>query len=444
MNNILVAFAYFLVIVSCAPVNLFGRSTPTPPSQDPFYTAPDGYEDLPVGTILQYRQLDSPIGFLVLAEKLKAFYQIMYVSSDSNGNPEAAVTSILVPQNGDFTKLLSYQIAQDSAYINCAPSYAIQLGSNIDNVISEAEVLLIQAALNQGWIVNVPDYEGPKSAFTAGIQAAHATLDSIRAVLSSNGITGVDTNANVALWGYSGGSIASSWATLLQPTYAPELAIQGTAVGGFVVDIESTFLNINGGLFAGFVFPALGGLSREYPELAQFISEQLISSKQSQFNESLELCVIQEIAEYANQNIFDYVKDGSQVIQNPILQNVFQINNMTTKYSPNAPFFIYQAVNDEIAPVESVEIFVNDFCAQGANIQFNKDLTGEHATESIAGAPDALMWLQNRLDGVAVKPGCTVNTELSNTFNVQAIEAFGVEIADLLFQLLGKTVGPII
>ena len=148
---------YFQVVL-CVPFNdLIGRTLPTPPSQDPFYTPPEGYENQPLGAILKSRKVDDPIGFLVLKAKLDGLYKIMYRTSDSHGDPEASITSVLVPENADFTKLLSYQIAEDSAYIDCSPSYAIQFGVNPNNIINEAEVLFIEGALNLGWVVNTPD-----------------------------------------------------------------------------------------------------------------------------------------------------------------------------------------------------------------------------------------------------------------------------------------------
>ena len=65
-------------------------------------------------------------------------------------------------------------------------------------------------ALGRGWYVNVPDYEGPTASFIAGVQEGHAILDSVRAVLSSG--FGLTADVSYALWGYSGGSIASEWA----------------------------------------------------------------------------------------------------------------------------------------------------------------------------------------------------------------------------------------
>lgn len=153
----------------------------------------------------------------------KAAYQLLYRTADSLGDAAAAVTTIIVPGNANTSIVLSCQFATDAAWANCAPSYTIQLGSSPNNGGSGGvETLFVIAALNQGWIVNLPDYEGLQAAFTSGIQAGQATLDSVRAALSSGNLTGISSEAEYQMWGYSGGSLASEWAAELQPSYAPD------------------------------------------------------------------------------------------------------------------------------------------------------------------------------------------------------------------------------
>jgi Secretory lipase len=73
----------------------------------------------------------------------------------------------------------------------------------------------------------VPDYEGPLASFGLGVQAGHATLDSVRAVLSLE--CSCKPDAPYAMWGYSGRSIASEFAAELQVQYAPELNFSGVS-----------------------------------------------------------------------------------------------------------------------------------------------------------------------------------------------------------------------
>jgi secretory lipase len=60
------------------------------------------------------------------------------------------------------------------------------------------------------------------------------TLDSIHAGLNSSTI---DSDAKVAMLGYSGGAIATEWAAELAPTCAPKVNehLIGAAIGGVLV-----------------------------------------------------------------------------------------------------------------------------------------------------------------------------------------------------------------
>jgi hypothetical protein len=199
-----------LSLLICSQVALGGlleRATPIPPSEDPFYLPPAGYENAEPGIILRSRPAPAPIEVLSLIPvNIKQVTQLLYRTTNSIGEPEVTVTTVLVPEDADYGKVVNYQVAEDSGgEVNCAPSYVLQTGSKSKYAgTGDVEVLLILGALNQGWIVNTPDWEGPNSTFIAGFQAGQATLDSVRAVRSSSNITGVESDAKVALWGYSG------------------------------------------------------------------------------------------------------------------------------------------------------------------------------------------------------------------------------------------------
>ena len=130
--------------------------------------------------------------------------------------------------------LLAYQPAEDTLTRDCASSYEIRQGTN-----GELPQALLPL-LNDGVAVVVPDYEGPESQWTAGVQAGHAVLDSIRAAESfpPAGLGGEGTR--VGIWGYSGGGQATAWASELQPTYAPELNVVGVAEGGVPAVLRKT------------------------------------------------------------------------------------------------------------------------------------------------------------------------------------------------------------
>ena len=105
--------------------------TPLPPSQDPFYAIPPGYEDAAPGAVLRVR--NAPGNLTKIVANSSAAYNILYRTTDSNYGPSWAVTTLFVPQNcstnstaNDSTAhsdpaapssaLLSYQVACEYQY----------------------------------------------------------------------------------------------------------------------------------------------------------------------------------------------------------------------------------------------------------------------------------------------------------------------------------------
>jgi Secretory lipase len=182
-------------------------SIPLPPSVDPFYTGPTNYQLAAPGALLRVRE--APGNLTSVIGNCSAAYNILYRTTDSHYQPTWAVTTLFVPLLQPNTTsiasnstspggaLLSYQIAYDSADVDSSPSYTLYSGGWGD----------ITNGLGSGWFVNVPDYDGPLGLDVAGVQSGHATLDSVRAVLSSG--FSLSSNARYVIWGYSGGALAS-------------------------------------------------------------------------------------------------------------------------------------------------------------------------------------------------------------------------------------------
>src|SRR5262249_37625989 len=147
--------------------------------------------------------------------------------TDALGNAAATPALVIVPDlpapAGGKRPLVSYQVAEDSLATKCAPSYQLQQGVPPENLVAQAEILLIDGLLEHGWSVVVPDYQGPDSAYGAGLQSGRMTLDGIRAAESLPQAEVDGSRTKVGMMGYSGGSIATGWAAELQPSYEPEL-----------------------------------------------------------------------------------------------------------------------------------------------------------------------------------------------------------------------------
>lgn len=402
------------------------------PSDDPFYTAPNNTDSYKPGEIIRYRKIDSPTYIKNLNGNISATYQVLFRSSDNFDKAIAAVTTVLVPYNANVTKLLSYQNIMDSSAIKCAPSYTLRR-KEAAHMLEVVESTFLQAALNEGWVVNVPDYEGPEAAFTVGKLSGQATLDSIRSVLNLGDLTGIKEPPTVSLWGYSGGTIGTVWAAELQDTYAPELKIAGAAAGGLTPNLSEIAIRLNNSTHVGIAFSALHGLSAQYPEFKKIIEDDLYPEKREDYMKGKDMC-IDEVAFYNGQDWTTYFKSGAELLNNPTIKKIMDENAMG-KSAPKIPMFWYDGPQDDIGDFNTITKLMDDFCANGSSILLHEDLTARHTPLAVLGSKDAFSWLKNIMDGIGMKDGCRTEKFLSNALTPGSMDVFGEELGNRLVQL---------
>jgi hypothetical protein len=287
-----------------------------------------------------------------------------------------------------------------------SPSYTFYNASIVDPPIPRV--------LGLGWFVNIPDYEGPLASFTAGAQSGHATIDSLRAVLSPR--FGLQNNAKYALWGYSGGALASEWAAELQVQYAPELTISGIALGGLTPNVTSVMQTINNTPFTETAVNGILGMASQSSTFEQYLIGQLKTSgpyNATTFLSARTQNTTLDQVIFANQNIFDYFNAGSSFLQSPVVQMATNRDGMMGYHGvPSMPVFVYKAINDELSQVEDTDELVERYCAVGANIAYQRNTVGGHLSEYINGEPEAFVFLSEALDGIYSgnykTVGCTV------------------------------------
>ncbi|KAK8005460.1 Trichothecene C-3 esterase [Apiospora arundinis] len=408
---------------SAAPPNHWRRaaqsSTPLPPSKDPWYTAPANFESAAPGAVLRVRA--APGNLSTSVANASAAYHILYRTTNSRYLPDWAVTTLFVPQNpasssktpsnssttDGATALLSYQIPYDSAAVDASPSFALYAegASGLED---------ISASLGNGWYVSVPDYEGPLASFTAGVQSGHATIDAVRAVLSSGFGLADSSKVNYAMWGYSGGALASEWAAELQVQYAPELNFAGAALGGLTPNTTTVMKACSGQLCAGLTPPGIIGLASQFPEVLEYVISQLKTEgpmNATTFLKVQSLGLAQSAMLFAFQNIGDYFVGGDAIFNSPLVSKIMNSDGRMGYHGvPQMPLFVYKAVADEVSPVADTDDLVNKFCKVGATIQYERNTIGGHSAGAVNGEASAFQFLSQVLGGTYSPPeqGCSI------------------------------------
>ncbi|KAH7174890.1 esterase [Fusarium flagelliforme] len=419
----LVAFLnLWLGFVSAIPDPLFNQSEPLsepiPPSQDSWYTAPPGFANKAPGTVLRVRP--APGNLTSITANSSASYNILYRTTDSHFKPTWAVTTLFVPKLGSNSAaqqnaLLSFQVPYDSSDVDASPSYSVYSASNESSAG-------YTAALGAGLYVSVPDYEGPLGAFTAGIISGHATLDSIRAVLSLD--LGLTNNSRVALWGYSGGALASEWASELAVQYAPDLTsgtILGAALGAPPVNVTTLMKSVNREAAAGLIPNALFGLIVQYPDVRKYLVSKLNTVgeyNKTGFSAAERFTITESGTTYANQDINNYFQNGTDVLNDPKILALVNREGVMGYYGvPGWPLFIYQAIPDEITKISETDALVTRYCGVGADILFERNSVGSHYEEADNSYGAAVQWLtdlfnENQVPGKG--RGCVIRDVTRN------------------------------
>ncbi|WP_394828146.1 lipase family protein [Pendulispora albinea] len=367
-----------------------------PPSQDPFYDVPSDVARYAPGAVIQSREI-VPKWALGTLPAVHA-WQVLYRTNDGEDAPTATVATIVIPNEpwrGPGTRpLVSYQSAEDSVGIDCAPSYSWRNGIFAGLGEPLADPLAVAPALLAGWAVVVPDYEGPKGMFGVGRMAGHGVLDGIRAALSF-APDGLNEGTKVATLGYSGGGLATGWAAELQGSYAPELNYVGSATGGTpakLLDVVK-WLTGPGRYAAGLGAGGIIGILKQYPELKRFLNDK----GRAMFQKYENACALQLVAGLPFADIQQYTS-SPDLFAEPDVVAAAERQSMG-RQAPKAPMANYHGIIDEVVPFAQSKRTVKEWCAGGATIKVDWPLLAEHGLGVVPWYLDGYQFLHGRFAG---------------------------------------------
>ncbi|GKU08371.1 lipase 1 precursor [Fusarium langsethiae] len=379
-----------------------------PPSKDSWYRPPQDWESKQPGDILR---ISSVPNLSEIVGNSSATYHILYRSTNSKDEPSWAVTTLFIPSfiyhspSGKIA-ILSYQFAVNSTNVDSSPSFALSgiMARNEPSLGIKSSTSLIDEMLSFGWVVNIPDHLGPTSAFGANVQSGHATLDAIRAVHHLLDLE-KSSGYNTAVWGYSGGSMATFAAAELQAKYAPDVNIDGTVLGGLVDNISGDFDKLNKSPIAGSLISFLLGITSQYPEARSYLESRLLPATKDEFMSILDLEVTETVKRFSGRDIYSFFQGGVADIRAPQLQKMYDGQaKLGSVRAPSVPVFVYKAINDQFCPIEWTDATVERLCNSGAEITYERNTVGSHVSEIENGKPRAFRFLWSIFDGSYASP----------------------------------------
>jgi hypothetical protein len=375
------------------------KTRPLLPKDDPFYQPPAGFRHAAPGTVLRSRDVE--LAFLGLIPQSITTTQLLFRTTDMNGNPEATVTTVLVPAQvapGKTVPLLSYQCAIDAITSRCFPSYALRRRAKAIGSLAQLELLLITAAVAEGWAVSVPDHEGLHGLWGAPYEPGYRTLDGIRAALNSDRL-GLSPSAPIGLWGYSGGGLASAWAAEMCGDYAPELDIVGAVLGSPVGNLGNTFRRLNGSLLSGLPALVVAALTHTYPDLDKVIKEHASDDGRALLLSLEKMTTAEAVIKMAHKDMGDFLDEPlEKILSTPAVAHVFDSTTLGVAV-PTPPVLIIQAVHDYLISVDDIDELADAYSAGGADVTYHRDAFNEHMLLHPLSAPMALRWLIDRFAG---------------------------------------------
>lgn len=402
----LCALVALLVLAALAAPAL--ATGPTLPSSDPFYTytGTTPLSQIAPGTVLKTRTTAISVSGSTTPFTAD---QVLYRTTGEQGQPTVTVTTIIKPLISILgTKIVAYQTAYDGLGSVCDPSYTLA-GGDPGYSTAQQEATIIEGYLAAGFTVDVPDYEGTNLDWAAGQESGYGTLDSIRATEND---LGLPTSTPVGMVGYSGGSIATEWASELAPKYASSLNLVGVAEGGIPVDFAHNLNYINGSPSWSGVIPAvLVGMSRAF---AFNLSKYLSAYGEKVISQVADECINNFFGSYPGLTIQQLL--GSQY-QNPLAIPEFAsiINELTMGTSsthPAEPLLMgvgnQDGTGDGVMVAADVEALAHQYCQEGVPVTFAAYGGLDHTEAAVPFEASALVFLEARFAGVPALSDCAL------------------------------------
>ena len=197
----------------------------TNPTVPLFYLAPEVLPAQP-GVLIRKQSVSTVIDARA--------WRVLYTTTDAAGQVTIASALFCLPKiQEDSYNLLVYCHQATGIERRCAPSVH-------DN--PALALAGLRQAMQKGWAYLAPDYPGLGAEgihpFLIGEPTATSVLDAIRAIQTT---TVAQINNKTVIWGYSQGGHAAAWAAGVQPSYAPELALDGIILGSPALDPAELF-----------------------------------------------------------------------------------------------------------------------------------------------------------------------------------------------------------
>ncbi|MCB9389370.1 MAG: hypothetical protein H6512_07280 [Acidimicrobiia bacterium] len=248
-------------------------------------------------------------------------------------------------------------------------------------------------ALRRGWTVLTVDWTGPQSSFADLESSGRLILDAISAAIDFEP-AGLSSETPVALWGYSGGALATLFAAELQPSYAPNLKIVCAAAGGGGVDVASTpDMFESRTALSGIPFGACIAAARSFRDPTRRVAHRNRTAirdgsiRHDRRRTGPELPI--------PQNEFD--PDRTHGLGCTGVRPALEAQRCG-QHGPAAAMLLYHAIHDQATEIDDVDRLVAFYKASGVRVVYRRYRFGEHMIVMLRAIRPVLKYLSDQVD----------------------------------------------
>ena len=328
-------------------------------------------------------------------------WRILYTTTDRDGEPVEASAAVYAPEDatsGDLPVLVWGHGTSGFAR-DCSPSLQ-------EDPMAAGSMYVGDEVMRRGWVLVAPDFPGVgadgEQPYLIGEGAGRTMLDAGRAVRELDELS---TSPRTAVWGFSQGGHAALWAGGLQPTYAPDLELDGVAALAPATFLRETFdrLPAQDRIFAAYTMASYDAAyddvswgdyaSDEAEAFGRELAAECLPDPQAYSD------LAQEVMSFQDGAIFDqYFAEGAMGRR---------LGENEPELPVPAPLLMAQGSADTVIPAERQMEFATRACARDQVMEYLTVEGRDHLGLVLADSPlypDLFAWTDARLAG---EPGPT-------------------------------------
>lgn len=368
------------------------------PTVSAFYNTPKNLPDTP-GQLIRSDDFDRGLPDNSRAKRL------LFSTTALDGSIGVASAIVVIPTAtpAEPWPVLLWEHGTTGIARHCAPSI-------LSDPLGSGAMPAQQQAIDNGWVIVVPDYiglgsEGPHP-YLIGVPTAQSSLDAVRAARQ---LDGLNLSNDTVVWGHSQGGGAALWVGIEAATYAPDVPLLGIAAMAPASDLAplapSMLESPAGALFGAYIIEAY---SKVYPDVkfddyVRASARALLESVASRcLSDPGMLVSLGVVLSGASESVFTQ-EPSSGPLAARLAEN-----------APSAPTglptFLGQGLSDPLILPEVQAQFVSGLCSAGQIIEYHtyagRDHVGVVADDSPM-IPDLLAWTKARFAGDPAPTECS-------------------------------------